>query len=231
MPVDINEAKQHFANKSAWHHLKGKIIEVGLYVASGRVELNKPAPRNMPVWTLDGDKVSLDDVFRKNQDENKLTILNMGSFTCPVWRERQHKVQELAKLYPDHVSSICIYVREAHASDEWALDMNDKLNISYPKPKTIEERIVVASRAKEELMDTDALVYVDSPEKNAVNKAYSAVPIRICVIDANGELVFRSEGSGPFGYKPEDLATFLEKTIGPRDGIQNIIHNVGVDCE
>ncbi len=225
MPVDINEAKQHFANRSAWHHIKGKAIELGLYVASGWIKLNKPAPRNMPVWTLDGDKVSLDEIFRKNQDENKLTILNMGSLTCPVWRERQHKVQELANLYRDHVSSVCIYLREAHASDEWALDMNDKLAISYPKPKSVDDRILIARRAKEELMDTQALVYIDGPEENAVNKAYAAVPIRICVIDAKGDLVFRSKGSGPFGYKPEDLASFLERTIGPRDGVQSIVGN------
>ncbi len=118
------------------------------------------------------------------QDENKLTILNLGSFTCPVWRERQDKVQKLAKLYASQVSCICIYVREAHASDEWALDMNEKLGISYPKPQTVKERIIIAKRAKDELMETDALVYVDGPQKNAINKAYSAVPIRICVIDA-----------------------------------------------
>ncbi|MCP4932898.1 MAG: hypothetical protein GY927_01535, partial [bacterium] len=59
--------------------------------------------------------------------------------------------------------------------------------------------------------------------KNAVNKAYSAVPIRICVIDVKGDLVFRTEGSGPFGYKPEELASFLKEMIGPREGVQNRI--------
>ncbi|MCP5087651.1 MAG: hypothetical protein GY952_12710 [Rhodobacteraceae bacterium] len=223
MAVDIEEAKQHFANKSAWHHIKGKVNEVGLYVASGSVKLNKSAPRNLSVWTLDGDKVSLDDILQKHQNENKLTILNMGSFTCPVWRERQQKVQQLAKLYESDVASICIYVREAHASDEWALDMNEKMDISYPKPQTIEDRIAIAKRAKDELMDEDAVVYVDGPEKNAVNKAYTAVPIRICAIDAKGDLVFRSEGSGPFGYKPEELSAFLEKKLGPREGVQSIL--------
>ncbi|MCP4072703.1 MAG: hypothetical protein GY742_13360 [Hyphomicrobiales bacterium] len=83
MPVDIEEAKLHFANKSAWHHIKGKVIEVGLYIASNSVKLNKPAPRNMSVWTLEGDQAPLDGILQKNQDENKLTILNLGSFTCP----------------------------------------------------------------------------------------------------------------------------------------------------
>ena len=223
MAIDLDEAKQHLANKSAWHHIKGKAIEVGLYIASGSPKLNKPAPRNLSMWTIEGDEVSLDSVLQAYQDENKMTILNLGSFTCPVWRERQEKVQKLAKLYSKHVSSICIYVREAHASDEWMLDMNEKLEISYPKPQTIEDRIGIAKRAKEELMDADALVYVDGVKDNAINKAYSAVPIRICVIDASGDLVFRSEGSGPFGYKPEALAAFLESTAGPMDGVQDII--------
>ncbi len=223
MTIDIKEAKQHFANKSAWHHIKGKAIEVGLYIAARSVKLDKPAPRNLSVWTLEGEEVSLDRILQEFQDENKMTVLNIGSFTCPVWRERQHKVQKLAKLYSDRVSDICIYVREAHASDEWALDMNEKLKISYPKPQTIEDRITIAKRAKDELMDADATVYVDGPKKNAVNRAYSAVPIRICVIDAGGNLVFRSKGSGPFGYQPEELASFLERTIGLVSGVQDAI--------
>ncbi|MCP4072704.1 MAG: hypothetical protein GY742_13365 [Hyphomicrobiales bacterium] len=145
----------------------------------------------------------------------------------PVWRERQDKVQKLAKLYASQVSCICIYVREAHASDEWALDMKEKLGISYPKPQTVKERIIIAKRAKDELMEADALVYVDGPQENAVNKAYSAVPIRICVIDVKGDLVFRTEGSGPFGYKPEELTSFLEEMLGPREGVQNIIDDNG----
>ncbi len=118
-------------------------------------------------------------------------------------------------------------MREAHASDEWALDMNEKLGISYPKPQTVKERIIIAKRAKDELMEADALVYVDGPQENAVNKAYSAVPIRICVIDVKGDLVFRTEGSGPFGCKPEELTSFLEEMLGPREGVQNIIDDNG----
>lgn len=222
MAIDWDEAKQHMGNKSAWHHTKGKAIEVGLYVAAGSVKLNKPAPRNLSMWTLEGVVISLDSVLQVNQDANKMTILNIGSFTCPVWRERQHKVQKLAQLYSTHVSDICIYVREAHASDEWMLDMNEQLGISYPKPLSTNDRIMIAKRAKSELMDVDAKVYVDGAD-DAINKAYSAVPIRICAIDAGGDLVFRSEGSGPFGYKPEEFASFLEETFGPVDGVQGII--------
>ncbi len=223
MAIELDEAKQHLANKSAWHHIKGKVIELGLYIASGSVKLNKPAPRNLPLWTLEGEEVSLNTILQKYQDEGKATILNMGSFTCPVWRERQGKVQALAKLYPGKVACISIYVREAHASNEWALDMNEKSEISYLKPQTIKDRIIIAKRAKDELMNTDAMVYIDGVKHNAVNKAYSAVPIRICVIDEIGNLVFRSQGSGPFGYKPEEFASFLQKTFGPVAGMQDIM--------
>ena len=154
-----------------------------------------------------------------HQDDGKATILNIGSFTCPVWREKQHRVQGLAELFADHAAWVTIYVREAHASDEWMLDMNERADISYPKPTTIEERIAIAQRAKDELMGADAAVYVDGVEANAVNKAYSAVPIRICVVDAAGDLVFRTPGSGPFGYQPEELASYLEKAFGPVDGV------------
>jgi hypothetical protein len=91
------------------------------------------------------------------------------------------------------------------------LDMNEKLDISYPKPKTIEDRIAIAKRAKDELMNADAIVYVDGVKKNAVNMAYSAVPIRIRVIDVSGNLVFRTEKSGPFGYAGRICSIFRKK--------------------
>lgn len=212
MPIDVDEAKQHLANRPVWHHIKGKAIEVGLYMVGSSIKLNKPAPRKLPLWTLDGKKILLEDILRNNEVEGKATILNIGSFTCPVWRERQEQVQMLASLHQENVACITIYVREAHASDEWELDMNEKASISYRMPRTIDERIVIAERAKEELMDSSAMVYVDGVDHNSLNKAYSAVPIRICVIGANGDLVFRSKGHGPFGYKPEELAEFLKRT-------------------
>ncbi len=213
------EAKEHMANKSLWHHLRGKAIEMGLYVLARPVKLNQPAPRDLSVWTLDGKEVALDHILQRYQDEGRMLILNIGSFTCPVWRERQHKVQALAKRYANDIACITIYVREAHASDEWMLDMNEKSGISYAKPVTLEERTAIARRAIEELMDEEAIVYIDGVEKNALNKAYSAVPIRICVIDVAGDLVFRSKGTGPFGYIPEDLAVFLEKHFGAVPGV------------
>ena len=213
MKIDMNEAKVHMVNKPFLHHLRGKLIEVGLYALSYPVKLNKPAPKNLPIWTLDGRKDNLTNVLQKYQDEERMVILNIGSFTCPVWRERQHKVQALAKQYSKDVVCITIYVREAHTSNEWALDMNEKAEISYAKPTTVEERAIIAKRAKKELMTEDEIVYIDGV-KDAVNKAYSAVPIRICAIDVSGNLVFRSEGHGPFGYEPDALALFLEKKFG-----------------
>ena len=219
----ISEMKQHLANKSPLHHLKGKAIEIGLYAAADSVKLNEPAPRNISLWTLNGEAVSLDAILQKQQNDGKVTILNIGSFTCPVWRERQNTVQALATRYSDKVTCITIYVREAHANDEWMLDMNEKLGISYPMPTTLEERLLIARRAKEELMDAKATVYVDDVKDNTLNRAYAAVPIRICAIDARGTLVFRTKGTGPFGYKPEELASFLEKTIGPVEEVENVI--------
>ena len=218
-----DQIKQHLANKSPLHHLKGKAIEIGLYAAADSVKLNEPAPRNISLWTLNGEKVSLDSVIQQHQNDGKMTLLNIGSFTCPVWRERQGNVQALATRYSDHLACITVYVREAHASDEWTLDMNEKSGISYPMPKTLEERLIIARRAKEELMDANARVYVDDVQDNTLNRAYAAVPIRICVIDTRGNLVFRTKGTGPFGYKPEEFASFLEKTMGPVKGVEGVI--------
>ncbi len=223
MKVDMNEAKKHMANKSLWHHFKGKAIEAGLYALADAVKLNEPAPRDLPIWKISGEEVSLDAVLQNYQGKGKMVILNIGSFTCPVWRERQHKVQALSKLYSNNVACITIYVREAHASDEWMLDMNEKANISYPKPGSLEERTLIAKRAIDELMDKDAIVYIDGVKNNAVNRAYRVVPIRICAIDINGMLVFRTEKHGPFGYEPEKLALFLEESFGEVQGVQNIL--------
>lgn len=202
------------ADKPFWHHIKGKLIELWLYLTSRSVKLNQPAPLDLPIWRLSGEKDTLRAIVTPHLNDSKYVIINMGSFTCPVWRERQTKVIKLANQYKDQLVCLTIYVREAHANNEWALDMNEKADISYPKPQTIDERILIAERAKKTLMCEQDKMYVDGVKDNAINKAYRAVPIRLCVIAPNGNLIYRSKGTGPFGFKPEELADFLTQTVG-----------------
>ena len=49
---------------------------------------------------------------------------------------------------------------------------------------------------------------------NRTERAYTAWPDRLYVIDASGRVAYKSR-PGPFGFKVEPLATALEAVAGP----------------
>ena len=49
---------------------------------------------------------------------------------------------------------------------------------------------------------------------NRTERAYTAWPDRLYVIDAEGRITYKS-GPGPFGFKVEPLAKALEALAGP----------------
>ena len=115
---------------------------------------------------------------------------------------------------------LVIYIREAHPVDGWwfgggitgqltkaigftaATDVYD--------PKTIEERQTIAARC-ELALKYEIYTCVDSMD-DAVSKAYAAHPTRLYLIGLDERVVYAG-GLGPFGFKPADLGTAIEKYL------------------
>lgn len=99
-----------------------------------------------------------------------------------------------------------IYIREAHPTDGWKMQSNDRVGVAIEQPQTLEARNLVASRCCEALQLTMPLL-VDTIS-DQVNRAYSGFPDRLYLIDREGRVIYQG-GRGPFGYKPRELEQSL----------------------
>jgi hypothetical protein len=99
-----------------------------------------------------------------------------------------------------------VYVREAHPTDGWRMESNDRVEVSLAQPRTYEERVDVA-RACGARLGLGFPMLVDTID-DAVGARYSGMPSRLYLIDRVGKVAYKS-GRGPFGFKPSELEQSL----------------------
>lgn len=129
-------------------------------------------------------------------------------------------LHDLYLRYRDRVQFLVIYIRESHPVDGWWLGGGITGQVTKAigftaatdvyDPKTIEERQAVAARC-ELALKYEIHTCVDSMD-DAVSKAYAAPPTRLYLIGLDGRVVYAG-GLGPFGFKPADLGTAIEKYL------------------
>jgi hypothetical protein len=104
------------------------------------------------------------------------------------------------------VEFIGVYVREAHPTDGWRMESNDRAGITVAQPKSNRERTDVAARCCQALKMTIPLL-VDKID-DRVGHLYSGMPDRLYLIDRDGRVTYKG-GRGPFGFKPGELEQSL----------------------
>lgn len=77
-------------------------------------------------------------------------------------------------------------------------------------PKTLAERRAVAAKCREAL--GLAIPFLVDGMDDAANIAYAAWPERLYVIGEDGRIAYAG-GVGPFHFKPDEMAEFLEKHL------------------
>lgn len=119
-------------------------------------------------------------------------------------------MNQLHQQYRNQVEFYLVYIQEAHASDSWQLGINEKENVVYKDPQHYDERVILAGTCSTDLgIEFPALV--DTIE-NTAERAYTAWPDRLYVIDDRGRIAYKSE-AGPFGFKTEELSKALERLV------------------
>ena len=108
----------------------------------------------------------------------------------------------MKRRYGDRVEFVGVYVREAHPTDGWRMDSNDRAGISILQPRAKAERDAVSSRCCTALHVTMPMVVDDMDDH--VGHLYSGMPDRLYVLDRDGKVAYKS-GRGPFGFKPGEL--------------------------
>ena len=108
--------------------------------------------------------------------------------------------------YADRASFLTIYIKEAHPEDEWQMKDNERENVCYPQPKTLAQRVAIANDFVKRFHYTVPLVVDDMDNRG--NVLYAGWPERFYIVDERGAIVYKGK-PGPFGYRPEEVETWL----------------------
>jgi len=115
-------------------------------------------------------------------------------------------MNEIYRTYSDRVSFLCVYIREAHPTDGWAVPDN----VEYAEPKTMEERAAVAGVCQMKL-NMEMPMVLDNM-KNTVDEKYNTLPERLYVLDKDGRVAWRSV-AGSFGFDVEAWAEAIQAQV------------------
>ena len=159
--------------------------------------LGAPAP-DFTLKTVDGKQ----EVTLSKQIGPKPVVLIFGNFTCGPFRSQAGNVEKLCRRYKDRATFLMVYVREAHPTDGWRMESNDRVEVSLPQPQSDAERVQVAQTCSRRL-ELSLPMLVDTIN-DVVGARYSGMPSRLYLLDHRGRIAYKS-GRGPFGFKPAEL--------------------------
>jgi len=107
------------------------------------------------------------------------------------------RLNEICDTYKDQIEFFCIYIREAHATDEWQTPQNLYEEVIYTTATSDDERAEVALACQIGL-DLKMPMLLDSID-NDVEEKYVSSPIRLYVIDPEGKITYVGD-QGPRGF-------------------------------
>ena len=128
------------------------------------------------------------------------------------------------KRYGDQAEFLAVYVREAHPTDGWRMESNDRVGIAFAQPRGLGERTTLAHQCSARLEINMPLV-VDAMDDH-VGHAYSGMPDRLYVIDRDGVITYKS-GRGPFGFKTGEMEQSLLMTLLEQSSAKRVLTKHG----
>lgn len=171
-------------------------------------EVGESAP-DFELRSLDGEKVRLSELIG-----DKPIVVQLGNYSCPVFRYRRGWVDDLVEDFGDRVHFLVVYTLEAHpvgsksphADEEWLTIFNRIADVRIPQHETYEERRRQASTSREKLGMSE-LVLVDQLD-NTVWERFGAASSPAFVIDREGRVVLRQ----PW-ITPKEIRRALERLL------------------
>jgi Iodothyronine deiodinase len=136
----------------------------------------------------------------------KPVVLIFGSFTCGPFRSHSGNIEKLYRRYKDRATFVMVYVRDAHPTDGWRMESNDRVGAVIAQPTTYDERVAVAQKCGR-VLNLGFPMLVDTID-DSVGARYSGMPGRLYVIDRQGKVAFKS-GRGPYLFKPSEMEQSL----------------------
>jgi type I thyroxine 5'-deiodinase len=106
------------------------------------------------------------------------------------------------------VSFYVVYIQEAHPTDLWQVPSNIKDGVLFASPRSDEERASTATACVRKLgINMPAVL---DGIGNRTERAYTAWPDRMFLVDTRGRVAFKS-APGPYGFSTRDLEKSLQQ--------------------
>ncbi len=103
-----------------------------------------------------------------------------------------------------------IYIREAHPTDGWQVESNERAGVLYKQPTTLAERTEVANACALRL-DLSIPTLIDDLD-NSTDVKYYALPDRLYLVGRDRRIAYRG-APGPFGFVATELEQAIERYL------------------
>jgi hypothetical protein len=120
------------------------------------------------------------------------------------------RLNKIYEGYKDYIRFFCVYIQEAHPTDEWQSLGNLEEEVFYEQPQSNDDRAEIAQVCMLKL-EIKMPMLLD-PLSNEVNQKYAALPERLYVINREGMVTYQS-AKGPHGFLIDDWLAALKKQI------------------
>jgi thiol-disulfide isomerase/thioredoxin len=192
---DSQEARNALADASAGRFRR---------TPSAGVPAGAPAPV-VEIDRMGGGRLRLPPI-----DRGRPAVLVFGSYTCPQFRSAAAQLERLSTEYRAQANFVLVYIREAHAGEQWQSTINDRERVSLGPADTLaqkREHAMVCVR-KLRLSFPAAVDRMDG----AAEKAYEAWPSRVYVVGSDGTVRY-SSGLGDFEFDGNALAEAIREAV------------------
>lgn len=137
-------------------------------------------------------------------------LLVFASYTCPQFRGRAADLNRLYTQYGTKIPFLLVYIREAHAPDNWQSSINERAGIALPVAATLTQKQDHALLCRRKL-NVKYPAVVDGMD-GKVESAYTAWPSRVYLIGIDGRVAYQTR-LGELDFYTGELAAALEQTI------------------
>ena len=171
-----------------------------------------PAP-NVVLSDIDGNPVELSSLLG-----DKPVVVQLGSYTCPVFRYRRFDMQPLRARYKDQVEFVVLYTTEAHpvgsnspyVDREWVPWHNRLTRVKTRESLSLDERREQAQFSIKQ-MHSNARFLIDSMN-NTGWQAYGRAPSAAFLINTEGNVRFRQVWIEPKRLEEEIKLLLVQTT-------------------
>ena len=176
----------------------------------GRPEGEQAA--DLTLYDINGNAFNLENALL----QGKPVLMISSSYTCPVFRNKVPKINDLVATYSSQLHIVIVYTLEAHPAVDISPyfgavntgQQNIDADILFEQPETYGERKAVLQEMLDS-MQIDAPVYIDGP-CNAWWNYYGPQPNNAYLIDLNGTIHTHHDW---FDKLPEDIDCDIEDLL------------------